>query len=226
MDGATTPTTTPILILLGPPGAGKGTQARKLEEGFCVIQLSTGDLLRAAVAAGSEAGKAADAVMKSGGLVSDEIVLAILTDRLAQADCAKGVVLDGFPRTTAQAEALDAMLAERGEGIRAVISLEVDDVAMVKRVAGRFTCGTCGEGFHEEFKPTAIAGVCDVCGSRNMTRRADDNAETAMSRLKAYAEQTAPLVTYYGNRGTLHRVDAMADIDAIGTEISRIVASA
>lgn len=226
MDGAVTAATTPILILLGPPGAGKGTQARKLEERFGVIQLSTGDLLRAAVAAGTEAGKAADAVMKAGGLVSDEIVLAILTDRLAQEDCASGVVLDGFPRTTAQAEALDAMLAERGEGISAVISLEVDDAAMVKRVAGRFTCGCCGEGFHEAFKPTAIEGVCDGCGSRNMTRRADDTAETALSRLKAYAEQTAPLVAYYGASGSLHCVDAMGDIDAIETEISRIVGSA
>lgn len=226
MDGADIPATTPILILLGPPGAGKGTQARKLEERFGVIQLSTGDLLRAAVSAGTEAGKAADAVMKAGGLVSDEIVLAILTERLAQDDCAKGVVLDGFPRTTAQAEALDAMLTERGQGIRAVISLEVDDVAMVKRVAGRFTCGCCGEGFHEDFKPTTIEGVCDACGSRNMTRRADDNAETAMSRLKAYAAQTAPLVAYYGARGTLHNVDAMGEIATIETEISRIVASA
>ncbi|MEX3015007.1 adenylate kinase [Gymnodinialimonas hymeniacidonis] len=226
MDGATTAATTPILILLGPPGAGKGTQARKLEEGFGLIQLSTGDLLRAAVAAGTEAGKSAEAVMKAGGLVSDEIVLAILTDRLAQDDCAKGVVLDGFPRTTAQAEALDAMLAERGQGISAVISLEVDDEAMVRRVAGRFTCGNCGEGFHEDFKPTAIDGVCDACGSRNMTRRADDNADTARSRLQAYHEQTAPLVAYYDARGTLARVDAMGDIEDISTQISRIVASA
>ncbi|MEJ6388329.1 adenylate kinase [Gymnodinialimonas ulvae] len=226
MDGATTPGTTPILILLGPPGAGKGTQARKLEERFGAIQLSTGDLLRAAVAAGTEAGQSADAVMKAGGLVSDEIVLEILTDRLAEGDCAKGVVLDGFPRTTAQAEALDAMLAEKGQGIRAVISLEVDDVAMVRRVAGRFTCGCCGEGYHDDFKPTAITGVCDGCGSRNMTRRADDNPETALSRLKAYAEQTAPLVAYYGARGTLKRVDAMGDIDSIETEISRIVEAA
>ncbi len=226
MDGAATATTTPILILLGPPGAGKGTQARKLEEGFGLIQLSTGDLLRAAVAAGTEAGKAAEAVMKAGGLVSDEIVLAILTDRLAQDDCVKGVVLDGFPRTTAQAEALDTMLAERGQGISAVISLEVDEEAMVKRVAGRFTCGNCGEGFHEAFKPTAIDGVCDACGSRNMTRRADDNADTARSRLQAYAEQTAPLINYYDARGTLARVDAMGEIADISTQISRIVASA
>ncbi|GAB5448878.1 adenylate kinase [Gymnodinialimonas sp.] len=226
MDGTTHPTTTPILILLGPPGSGKGTQARKLEENFGFVQLSTGDLLRAAVAAGTEAGKAADAVMKSGGLVSDEIVLAILTDRLAQDDCKKGVVLDGFPRTTVQAKALDAMLAERGERIRAVISLEVDDIEMVKRVAGRMTCGDCGEGFHDHFKPPAREGICDACGAQNMTRRADDTAATAISRLEAYAEQTAPLVAHYGAQGALHTVDAMQAIDTIQNNIAQIVRSA
>ncbi|OAN81791.1 adenylate kinase [Jannaschia sp. EhC01] len=226
MDGATTPTTTPILILLGPPGSGKGTQARKLEEDFGFVQLSTGDLLRAAVAAGTEAGQAADAVMKAGGLVSDEIVLAILTDRLTHDDCKQGVVLDGFPRTTGQAKALDQMLADRGESIRAVISLEVDDVEMVKRVAGRMTCGDCGEGFHDHFKPPAQDGVCDACGAQNMTRRADDNAATAISRLEAYAEQTAPLVAHYGARGALHAVDAMQAIDAVQDHIARIVKSA
>ena len=220
MDGAQTPTTTPIVILLGPPGAGKGTQARKLEETFGFVQLSTGDLLRAAVAAGTEAGKAAQAVMVAGGLVSDEIVLAILSERLAQDDCAKGVVLDGFPRTTVQAEALDAMLAERGQGIHAVISLEVEEDAMVARVAGRFTCGSCGEGYHDDFKPTALSGVCDACGSRNMTRRADDNAETARARLQAYTEQTAPLVAHYDARGTLARIDAMGGIDSITKDIA------
>lgn len=225
MDGTSHPTGAPILILLGPPGSGKGTQARKLEETFGFIQLSTGDLLRAAVAAGTEAGKAADTVMKSGGLVSDEIVLAILTDRLAQDDCRKGVVLDGFPRTTAQAEALDEMLADRDTGIHAVISLEVDDVQMVKRVSGRFTCAKCGEGYHDDFKPTAKPDICDVCGASEMTRRADDNAETAISRLEAYAKQTAPLVAYYDRRGTLSRVDAMGDIDRIGKQITQIVGS-
>lgn len=226
MDGATAPTTVPILILLGPPGAGKGTQARRLEETFGFVQLSTGDLLRAAVAEGTEAGKAADAVMKDGGLVGDEIVLAILSERLAQDDCAQGVVLDGFPRTTAQAEALDEMLAVRGQTIRAVISLEVDDVRMVQRVSGRFTCGDCGEGYHTFFKPTAKAGVCDTCGSTNMTRRADDNAKTAMARLDAYAKQTAPLVTYYAAQDRLQQVDAMQIIDRIGAEIAQIVRSA
>lgn len=225
MDGASPQTTTPILILLGPPGSGKGTQARKLEETFGFIQLSTGDLLRAAVAAGTPAGQAADAVMKAGGLVSDEIVLAILTDRLAQDDCKQGVVLDGFPRTTVQAEALDAMLAERGESIRAVVSLEVDDIEMVKRVAGRMTCGDCGEGFHDHFKPPSKEGICDACGAQNMTRRADDTAEAAISRLEAYAEQTAPLVAYYGARGTLHTVDAMQAIDAVENHIAQIARS-
>lgn len=226
MDGAATPTTTPILILLGPPGSGKGTQARKLEETFGCIQLSTGDLLRAAVKAGTKAGQAADTVMKAGGLVSDEIVLAILTDRLAQDDCKTGVVLDGFPRTTVQAEALDTMLATRGDSIRAVISLEVDDTEMVKRVAGRMTCGDCGEGFHDHFKPPAKEGVCDACGAQNMTRRADDNAATAISRLEAYNAQTAPLVAYYGARGALHAVDAMQAIDTVQNQIAQIVRSA
>ena len=226
MDGATVQTTSPILILLGPPGAGKGTQARRLEETFGFVQLSTGDLLRAAVAAGTEAGKAAEAVMKAGGLVSDEIVLAILTDRLAQDDCAKGVVLDGFPRTTAQAEALDAMLVSRGQSLHAVISLEVDEVRMVQRVVGRSTCADCGEGYHDTFKPPLKEGVCDNCGSNNLTRRADDNAQTAMSRLDAYAAETAPLVAYYDAKKALHRVDAMQDIENIETQIAQIVRSA
>ncbi|MCC1491495.1 adenylate kinase [Cognatishimia sp. F0-27] len=226
MDGAQTPVTAPVLILLGPPGAGKGTQARMLEEQFGLVQLSTGDLLRSAVAAGTEAGQAADAVMKAGGLVSDEIVIAVLTDRLADADCAKGVVLDGFPRTTAQAEALDEMLARSGQTITAAISLEVDDVKMVRRVAGRFTCGDCGEGYHEDFKPTKKPGVCDACGSTSMTHRADDNAKTAMSRLDAYHVKTAPLIEYYEQKAALRRVDAMGSIDRIGQDIAQIVRGA
>ena len=223
MDGNMTPQIAPVLILLGPPGAGKGTQARMLEESFGLVQLSTGDLLRAAVAADTEAGKKAKAVMESGELVSDEIVLSILRDRLVEPDCAKGVVLDGFPRTTAQAEALDEMLAANGQRINTAISLEVDDVRMVVRITGRFTCCDCGEGYHDTFKPTEVEGVCDHCSGTEMIRRADDNAKTVMARLDAYHSQTAPLIDYYAQRNALRRVDAMGDIDAIGTDLAIIV---
>ena len=215
-----------VLILLGPPGAGKGTQARMLERKFGLVQLSTGDLLRAAVAAGTAAGKQARAVMEAGELVSDDIVIAILRDRLAQADCARGVILDGFPRTTVQARALDGLLAETGQRINAAISLKVDDAAMVTRISGRFTCGGCGEGYHDSFKPTLKDGICDTCGSTDMKRRADDNAETVASRLDAYHAQTAPLIAYYHDRGVLRPVDAMGAIDAIGTELNAIVDTA
>jgi adenylate kinase len=215
-----------VLILLGPPGAGKGTQARMLERRFGLVQLSTGDLLRAAVAAGTDAGKAAKAVMEAGELVSDDIVIAILRDRLAQADCAQGVILDGFPRTTVQAQALDRLLSETGQRINAAISLEVDDAAMVTRISGRFTCGGCGEGYHDSFKPTLTDGICDTCGSTDMKRRADDNAETVTSRLQAYHAQTAPLIAYYADKGVLRPLDAMGAIDAIGAELNTIVASA
>ncbi|MEP3346948.1 MAG: adenylate kinase [Litoreibacter sp.] len=213
----------PVLILLGPPGAGKGTQARKLEEGFGLVQLSTGDLLRAAVAAGTDAGKEAKAVMESGALVSDEIVLAILKDRLAEEDCAKGVILDGFPRTTVQAEALDGLLESSGQRINAAISLDVDDARMVDRIAGRYTCKGCGEGYHDTFKTPEVAGVCDNCGSTDMVRRADDNAETVASRLEAYHAQTAPLIDYYGGKDALVRVDAMGEIGAIASKLGAIV---
>ncbi|MDO6755245.1 adenylate kinase [Phaeobacter inhibens] len=215
-----------VLILLGPPGAGKGTQARKLEQDFGLVQLSTGDLLRAAVAAGTPAGLAAKAVMEAGELVSDEIVINILRDRLAEPDCAKGVILDGFPRTTVQAEALDRLLAESGQQINAAVSLEVDDAAMVARVAGRYTCGGCGEGYHDQFKQPRMAGTCDACGSTDMTRRADDNAETVTSRLAAYHAQTAPLISYYDGKGVLNRIDAMGEINQIATALSAVVKSA
>lgn len=218
----------PVLILLGPPGAGKGTQARMLEEDFGLIQLSTGDLLRAAVAARTEAGKQAKAVMEAGGLVSDDIVLAILRDRMAAPDVSKGVILDGFPRTDGQAAALDALLAANGQRVTAAISLEVEDRAMIARVAGRYTCGGCGEGYHDEFKQPAQAGVCDKCGGTAMKRRADDNAETVGERLKAYHAQTAPLIAYYEGRGVLERIDAMGAIGdiraALGDIIGRVAA--
>jgi adenylate kinase len=213
------------LILLGPPGAGKGTQARMLEEKFGFVQLSTGDLLRGAVAAGSEAGKAAKAVMEAGELVSDQIVLAILKERLEQPDVAKGTILDGFPRTEAQAAALDELMTERGDAISAVISLEVDDEAMVARVAGRYTCAGCGEGYHEDFKQPARPGICDKCQSTGFNRRADDNSETVRTRLSAYHAQTAPLISYYTARGTLSAVPAMGKITEIAASLSDVVAA-
>lgn len=226
MSGAETMTRPAVLILLGPPGAGKGTQARMLQDRFGLVQLSTGDLLRAAVAAGTEAGLAAKSVMAAGGLVSDEIVLAILKDRLTAADTEQGVILDGFPRTTVQAQALDTLLAETGQRINAVVSLEVDDGEMVARVAGRYTCGGCGEGYHDSYKQPAISGTCDKCGSTNMVRRADDNAVAMQERLAAYHAQTAPLITYYERQGTLQRIDAMGEIGQIAEELGAIVKQA
>jgi adenylate kinase len=212
-----------VLILLGPPGAGKGTQARMLEERFGLVQLSTGDLLRGALKAGTPAGLAAKAVMEAGGLVSDDIVLAVLSDRLQAPDCAKGVILDGFPRTPGQAEALEALLAAQGQGVDAAISLAVDDGEMVRRVAGRYTCAGCGEGYHDEFKQPATAGTCDKCGGTAFTRRADDNAETVAARLAAYHDQTAPLIAHYAAHGVLKTVDGMGDIATIAQDLGVIV---
>ncbi|MZQ89412.1 adenylate kinase [Frigidibacter albus] len=223
-NGSLSSETSPaVLILLGPPGAGKGTQARMLEERFGMVQLSTGDLLRAAVGAGTPAGLAAKAVMEAGGLVSDEIVLAILKDRMAEPDVTRGIILDGFPRTDGQASALDALLAEAGQRVTAAISLEVDDAAMIARVAGRYTCAGCGEGYHDEFKQPHAEGVCDKCGGTAFKRRSDDNAETAKARLEAYHAQTAPLIAHYERAGVLERIDAMGDIDAIAGALAQVV---
>lgn len=216
----------PVLILLGPPGAGKGTQARMLEEDFGLVQLSTGDLLRAAVAAGTEAGKQARAVMEAGQLVSDAIVLAVLKDRMAQPDVAKGIILDGFPRTAGQAAALDQLLAEAGLKVTAAISLEVEDEAMIARVSGRYTCATCGEGYHDEFKQPASAGVCDKCGGTAFRRRADDTAETVRARLQAYHAETAPLIAHYDRLSVLERVPAMGSIAGIRARLADIVGRA
>jgi adenylate kinase len=213
----------PVLILLGPPGAGKGTQARALEQAFGLVQLSTGDLLRAAVAAGTPAGLAAKVVMDAGSLVSDDIVLAILRERLAQGDTARGVILDGFPRTAGQARSLDGLLAETGQSVTAAISLDVDDAAMVARVSGRYTCVACGEGYHDQFKQPATAGVCDQCGGTAFKRRADDTAETVAARLAAYHAETAPLIAYYDRLGVLKRIDAMRDIAAVRDALHLIV---
>ncbi len=214
----------PVLILLGPPGAGKGTQARMLESEFSLVQLSTGDLLRAAVAAGTPAGLQAKAVMDAGALVSDDIVTAILRDRMAQPDVARGVVLDGFPRTAVQAKALDALLTATGRHVTAAISLEVDDAAMVDRIAGRSTCASCGEGYHDTHKRPAVAGRCDTCGGTAFKRRADDKAETVRDRLVAYHAQTAPLISHYEADGVLVRIDAMGSIAAIQSALRAIVA--
>lgn len=213
----------PVLILLGPPGAGKGTQARMLEQDFGLVQLSTGDLLRAAVAAGTEAGRKAKGVMEAGQLVSDDIVLAILKDRIAQPDVARGIILDGFPRTAGQAAALDTLLAKAGQRVTAAVSLEVDDEAMVARVSGRTTCASCGEGYHDQFKQPAQAGTCDKCGGTAFNRRADDNAETVRERLAAYHAQTAPLIAHYDAQSVLERVPAMGSIAAVRAMLADIV---
>jgi adenylate kinase len=213
------------IILLGPPGAGKGTQARLLCERLGMIQLSTGDMLRAAVSAGTEIGKKAKAVMDAGQLVSDDIVIGVVSERLDQPDVAgsNGVIFDGFPRTTAQAEALDRLLAEKGMTLDAAVLMEVDDDRLVDRVSGRYTCANCGEGYHDRYKQPEVPGVCDKCGSTEFKRRPDDNAETVRARLEAYHAETAPLIAYYERQGKLARVDGMAEIDEVNREIREAI---
>ena len=211
------------IILMGPPGGGKGTQAKRLQDRHGIPQLSTGDMLRAAVAAGSPVGAQAKAVMEAGKLVSDELVVAIIADRINQSDCATGFVLDGFPRTIPQAEALDQLLASRGIKLDSVIEVEVPDALLITRITGRSTCAKCGEGYHDTFKQPKTAGVCDVCGGTVFTRRADDNAETVKARLKAYHDQTAPLLPYYRNQGLLRVVDGNRDIDRVTADLEAIL---
>jgi adenylate kinase len=211
------------IILLGPPGAGKGTQAKRLETGRGMIQLSTGDMLRAAVAAGTELGQKAKEVMDAGKLVSDDLMIGLISERLDQDDTKNGFILDGFPRTTAQAHALDVMLETKGLALDYVIELRVDDAALVARIVGRYTCAKCGQGYHDTFQKPKQDGVCDVCGSTEFKRRADDNAETVTSRLEAYHKQTAPIIPYYENAGKLKTVDGMAEIDEVTREIEAIL---
>ncbi len=208
---------------MGPPGAGKGTQAERLEKRHKLVQLSTGVMLRAERAAGTELGKAADKVMAAGQLVSDEIVIGMIAKRIEEPDCKAGFVLDGFPRTVNQATALDEMLAEKGTKIDGVIEFVVDEAALVERISGRFECAKCKAGYHDKFKQPKKPGVCDVCGSTEFSRRKDDNAETVMARLKAYREQTAPILPYYKAKGLLYPVDGMAAPDHVTKEIAGVL---
>ena len=211
------------LILMGPPGAGKGTQAKRLEDDRGLIQLSTGDMLRATVESGSEVGQQAKAIMERGELVSDEIMIAMIRDRIQQPDCENGFILDGFPRTIAQAEALDEMLTKMDVRLDHVIEMKVDDGILVDRISGRFSCTNCGTGYHDRFQKPRKEGVCDSCGGTEFTRRKDDNAETVASRLEAYHTQTAPLLPYYKEQGTLNSVDGMADIDEVTRQIEAVL---
>jgi adenylate kinase len=212
------------IILLGPPGAGKGTQAQRLQQERGMVQLSTGDMLRAAVASGSDLGKKAKGIMERGELVPDELMVGLIEDRIAQPDCAKGFILDGFPRTQAQAEALDRMLTTSGAKLDRVVEMEVDEAALTERIVGRFSCAKCGTGYHDKFKRPKVDGVCDVCGNKEFTRRKDDNAETVKTRMAAYRAQTEPLLPYYGTRGVLRKVDGMAPMDTVYRQISAVLA--
>jgi adenylate kinase len=211
------------LILLGPPGAGKGTQASQLVKERGLVQLSTGDMLRAAVAAGTPVGLQAKSVMASGGLVSDEIVNGILSERLDHDDARAGFILDGYPRTNVQALALDAMLAAKGLTLDHVIELEVNEDALVDRITGRFTCGKCGEGYHDRHKQPKVDGVCDVCGGTEFKRRPDDNAETVRTRMAEYRAKTAPILPHYEAQGLVDRVDGMAEMDKVAASINAIL---
>ena len=214
------------IILLGPPGAGKGTQAKRLEREHDMIQLSTGDMLREAVTAGSELGRQAKNIMDAGELVPDELMIRMIAERIDQPDCRRGFILDGFPRTTRQAEALDVMLEQKGLRLDSVIEMRVDEEALVERITGRFSCAACGAGYHDTFQRPKTGGVCDTCGGAEFVRRADDNEETVRARLEAYRAQTAPILPYYDQKGLLRVVDGMASIDEVTGQIEAMLVAA
>ena len=213
-----------ILILLGPPGSGKGTQAKRLEGGRGLVQLSTGDMLRAAVASGNGIGQQAKKVMAAGELMPDEIMIQIISDRIDEPDCQNGFILDGFPRTIPQAEALDKLLDAKFLKLGKIIELKVDEEALVERVTGRYSCAKCGSGYHDKFQQPKQNGVCDSCGSTDFSRRSDDNEETVRSRLAAYHDQTAEIVPYYNGKGLLAEIDGMAEIEDVTVAIEGIIA--
>jgi len=213
------------LILLGAPGAGKGTQAKRLEEHHGLVPLSTGDMLRRAIASGSALGQRVKEIMEKGDFVPDETMIGLIADRIDQPDCRSGFILDGFPRTVAQAEALDHMLEKKGTKLFAVIELKVDEDMLVQLLAGRFSCAKCGAGYHDTFKPTGLEGVCDSCGSTSFVRRPDDKPEVIGQRFASYRDRTMPLLPYYAAKGILHTVDGMAEMDAVDAAIEAVLAA-
>lgn len=211
------------IILLGPPGSGKGTQAQELNRRHGLIHLSTGDMLRTAIASGSDLGQKVKTIMESGALVPDDTMIRMISERIEQPDCANGFILDGFPRTPAQAEALDTMLNKKNMKIEHVIEMSVDIEILTKRIVGRYSCVGCGAGYHDEFQKPARAGICDYCGKTEFSRRSDDKPETVRARLDAYESQTAPLLPYYQKSNSLITVDAMAEIANVTAEIEAVL---
>jgi adenylate kinase len=213
------------IILLGPPGSGKGTQAKRIQQTYGIAQLSTGDMLRATTVSDTDFGRRVKAIMDSGQLVPDDIMIEMIGHRITQPDCYGGFILDGFPRTVPQAQALDTMLSERRLRLEHVILLQVDEAALVERLSGRFTCIRCGASYHDRYTRPRRDGICDGCGGTEFTRRADDRPEAVRARFRVYRDQTVPILPYYRDRGILRKVDGMAEIDVVAREIDSILKS-